>query len=299
MSRYPTVLLFSVLMAGTVFAEPQSVASDDPKPGTLTAGNWNPSVKRRLNEVIERNRGNKSAYAVFDFDYTMVIGDLSYTLIWRILEREKIDPVRWWKDYRDVFRSQGDAAGVAWRSKLFEKYTSQELTDLAREAIAADLKRGRMVRDALVPTEKRGLAFAAEMLELVRELKAAGIAVYVVSGSRREALRVATDGSFGISLPPDRVFGANDGVVTGEKPAFIRRRIAPRHDGADPVLVAGDSIGDYTMLTEFKGTQARLLFRRKWRERKMNELAEDPSVLVQGRDEPRGCYLPSSQSVYP
>lgn len=267
--------------------------------GMLTAGNWNPPVKKRLGEVIEKNRGRKDAYAVFDFDYTMVIGDLSYTLIWHILEKEGRDTAAFWNEYRKIYRAEGDAAGVAWRSKVFEKYSSEELTALAKEAIAADLKRGRLEKVPGLRYEKRGLVFAPEMLELVRELRAAGITVYVVSGSRREALLSATGMDFGFKIPPECVFSANDGVITGEKPAFIRKHIMPRHGGAEPVLVVGDSIGDYGMLTEFRKTKARLLFRRSWREKEMDDLAASGDVLVQGRDETRGCYVPSSESVYP
>ena len=290
---------FLCAVALAAFAASAAVAATEHVCGMLTTGNWNPPVKKRLSEVIEKNCGRMSAYAVFDFDYTMAIGDLSYTLIWHILEKEGRDTTAFWNEYRKIYFAKGDAAGVAWRSKVFDRYSSEELTALAKEAIAADLKRGRLEKVTGLRHEKRGLVFAPEMLELVRELRAAGIAVYVVSGSRREALLAATGKDFGFKLPPECVFSANDGVVTGQKPAFIRKHILPRHGGAEPVLVAGDSMGDYGMLTEFKKTQARLLFTRNWREQEMKDLAADPSVLVQGRDETKGCYVPSSESVYP
>ena len=52
----------------------------------LAPGGWNPVVRERLNALIERNRGNPDAYAVFDFDYTAAIGDLSYVCMWELLE---------------------------------------------------------------------------------------------------------------------------------------------------------------------------------------------------------------------
>ena len=52
----------------------------------LKPGGWNPETRARLDAVIDRNRGNSDAYAVFDFDYTAAIGDLSYLCMWRMFE---------------------------------------------------------------------------------------------------------------------------------------------------------------------------------------------------------------------
>ena len=52
----------------------------------LPPGGWVPAVRERINALIERNRGNPDAYAVFDFDYTTAIGDLSYACMWRLME---------------------------------------------------------------------------------------------------------------------------------------------------------------------------------------------------------------------
>ena len=40
-----------------------------PSEGPLSPGGWNPAVRERLNALIERNRGNPDAYAVFDFGF--------------------------------------------------------------------------------------------------------------------------------------------------------------------------------------------------------------------------------------
>ena len=158
--------------------------------------------------------------------------------------------------------------------------------------------------DATVPSEKRGFTIAKEMRELIASLRAAGIDVYIVSGSDTALLRVAAGAEFGLGFPADHVFGRDSGVIAGRKHEFVRSRIAPRHHGTEPVLVAGDSMGDYAMLTEFKGLQTGLLFHRNWRERKMHDLAESASaanarILVQGRDETRGVFIRSNRSVFP
>ena len=185
---------------------------------------------------------------------------------------------------------------------MFRGYAPQELAALARLAIPDEMARPGLRPDAIVPSEKRGFVIAKEMRELIANLRAAGIDVYIVSGSDTSILRVATGKEFGLCFPEDHVFGRDSGVIAGRKPDFIRDRIAPRHHGAEPALVVGDSMGDYAMFTEFKDLQAGLLFHRNWREREMWELAESAAgkgrILVQGRDEFRGVYIPFARSVF-
>jgi hypothetical protein len=123
-----------------------------------------------------------------------------------------------------------------------------------------------------------------------------------------EIIKALQYADFGFDLDPTCVFGSDfktdaagrylpemkEGCVkTGEKPEFIRAHIAPRHHGAEPILTAGDSMGDYKMLVEFNDLQLALLFLRNWREPKLHELAaRGGCVVVQGRDEARGCFIP-------
>ena len=329
----------------------------------LTPGGWNPVVRERLDALVERNRGNPDAYAVFDFDYTTAMGDLSYVCMWHILERfafqtddyramftvgvppvlateanaladsaEKLKPLagtdlsgnsewrafvrRYWRLYRNLVKEIGEYKAYLWRVRLFAGYTPEGLRMLAREAIAQALASGvGLRRDANAPTEKRGLVITPEIKNLFGELRKAGIAVYIVSGSFTEVLKVATAPDFGLGLPPGNVFGcslkrdasgryipemADGGVQYGRKPEFIRAHIAPRHHGAEPVLTAGDSMGDYAMLTEFKDLQLALVMRRNWNKPPMRELVERGGrVVAQGRDEVRGCFIPTPESIEP
>ena len=330
--------------------------------GPLSPGGWNPATRARLNALIERNRGNPDAYAVFDFDYTTAIGDLSYVCMWELLESFalKVDdfhalmsaglppeyksdmdalgqlavqlkplagqdltanPVwrefanRFWTFYRRYYVDIGDYNAYVWRSRLFAGYTPAELRELARRALSKVIGHGRLWRDVNAPKEKRGMVFAPEIKELFRELRKAGIAVYIVSGSFQEQLFAATGPEFGLDLDPACVFGADfkkdasgrylpemaEGCVkSGEKPTFIRAHIAPRYHGAEPILTAGDSIGDYTMLTEYKDLQLALVFIRDWKQPEMSELvARGGRVVAQGRDESRGCYIPELRCIEP
>lgn len=329
----------------------------------LQPGGWEPSVRERLDALIDRNRGNPDAYAVFDFDYTTAIGDLSYVCIWHILERldfkvddwrglltggvapclgdeagklaeiaEKLRPLsgtdltankewcdfirRYWALYRRLGDEVGEAAACSWRTRVFTGYTPADLRRLAKTAAMQAIASGKgLHRDANASTEKRGFAIAPEMKNLFAELREAGITVYFVSGSFQEALAAMTSPEFGLGIPEDNVFGADlqqdaagrymptakEGCVqSGRKPEFIREHIASRHHGAEPVLAAGDSMGDYTMLTEFDSLQLALLFARNWKEPEMHALADGGGrVAVQGRDETRGCFVPSARSIEP
>lgn len=329
----------------------------------LQPGGWVPSVRERLDALIERNRGNPNAYAVFDFDYTTAIGDLSYVCMWHILERfefrvddyremltggitpglraeaeavagiaEKLKPFagsdltgrpewrefirRYWALYRNLADEVGDSGACLWRVRIFTGHTPASLRAVAKAAVARALAAGGGLHvDANAPTEKRGFAITPEIKNLFAELKKAGIAVYIVSGSLQAPLAGVTDSEFGLGLSPECVFGSDlkldsegryvpqmkeGGVKTGRKPEFIRAHIAPRHNGAEPVLTAGDSIGDYTMLTEFKDLQLALVFARNWKKAPMRELvARGGRVVAQGRDEVRGCFIPQPTSIEP
>ena len=331
----------------------------------LRPGGWNPETRARLDAVVERNSGNPDAYAVFDFDYTTAIGDLSYLCIWRTLEtmefrvdglaerlvdgippqfhdearavaalagsvkkaasEKKVSPTelsewrefvrRYWALYRSFTGHMPERDIVRWRLRVFEGLEPEWLTDATREAIAAMRGRKGLWRDPVAGTEKRGFAIPPEMLDLFGELRRAGIAVYIVSASPREMLLGATGPDSGLGIDQANVFGmelgrddkgrvlpepADGGVKSRRKQEFIMSRIAPRHHGAEPVLTAGDSMGDYAMLTEFKDLQLALVFLRNWRERTMHDLvASGGRVVAQGRDEGRGVFIPELKCIDP
>ena len=345
----------NIVFAG-VFAAGAALAA-------LKPGGWEPSARERLDALVERNRGNPDAYAVFDFDYTTAIGDLSYVCMWHMLERfdfktgdyrtmltggvtpglaqeanaiagiaERLKPFagtdltgrddwrefvrRYWALYRNLAREVGEYRAYLWRVRLFTGYTPDDLRRLAKDAVSKALAAGGGLRaNANGTAEKRGLAIPPEIKDLFAELNRAGIAVYIVSGSFQEVLAAMTSPEFGLGLSPANVFGADlkkdasgryipemaDGCVkSGHKPEYIRAHIAPRPHGAEPVLTAGDSMGDYGMLTEFKDLQLALLFHRNWRERELHDLAAGGGrVVVQGRDEGRGCFVPQRNSIPP
>lgn len=309
---------------------------------TLT-GNWEPSVKAGLEELLPPTPYSLpptpySPYAVFDFDYTLALGDSSYTCHWRILETrdfrgddmvkimtegvpekyhadikaflEAADGVetckRYWPIYRKIFNELGEAFGCEWRARLFSGYSNEELSKLALDAMREGMANGVYRRDKNVPSEKRGFVILPEVIELLRALREAGIKTYVVSGSYSAVLKVATGKELGLDVDPDCVFGCDTGVEAGRKTDFIRKYLAPKHGGKDPILVAGDSMGDYAMFTELKGVKKALVFARENKrdvDRPIRELiaaapGPDGKYLVQGRDEPNGRLIPTHESRF-
>jgi phosphoserine phosphatase len=169
---------------------------------------------------------------------------------------------------------------------------------------------------------RTGIRTTPEIANLMHTFQAAGIDVYVVSASAEDVVRVfATNPKYGYGLAPDHVLGirlAKDEsdrylpalqagwpvTVYHGKVDAIQAAIA-RVGGRGPVFVAGDSDGDYNMMTEFPDTQLVLIVNRlmggsigKLSAEAARELGRlDAKYLFQGRDENTGLWLPSEQTI--
>ena len=319
-----------------------------------------------LNALIVRNRGNPDAYAVFDFDNTTAIGDISNVCQWRMLEtlafkadfaaalksgipagyhsrvdamakllpslkslnesvRVETDAWRvlatgYWTLYRDLLNECGTDVGYPWIGHLFAGYTSMEYQAFAKSAAQQMLARkSGLWQVPYVPDRfPRGFALTPEARDLFRALREAGITPYIVSASNRELVLGMLDPVFGLEVAPDCAFGyrlrqdaagrylpSYDESWTRPqahgKVTIIRTQIAPRHHGAEPVLTAGDSMGDYNMFTEFPKLQAALIYNRNPKAGPLADLIRNapgdrPRLLVQGRDTASGCLIPSHRS---
>lgn len=88
----------------------------------------------------------------------------------------------------------------------------------------------------------------------------------------------ASNKSYGYNLSSDSVYGMRlemngDNMLPNintvihkhrlKESEVINKYLKPKHGGKDPLLVAGDSEGDVNMLSEYKGTKALLLMKRK------------------------------------
>lgn len=206
-----------------------------------------------------------------------------------------------------------------WVLYLFTGMTSDEIQKLAKEANdfgignrlgnytleSSDKLKGKAGK--IVYTYKSGLRTQPEIANLFYYFKDNGIDVYVVSASLEDVVEVfATDPSYGYNLEPANVFGMRlekqgNKYITEYKKGYpqtqtkgkveiINEFIKPNYDNKDPLLVAGDSIGDYNMLTEFKGTKNLLLMKR---EGKLDDLVKDERAIIQKRNSQTGLFIPN------
>lgn len=242
---------------------------------------------------------------------------------------DNLDQIRQTPEYQD-FRAKlwalsagvdatfGYETGCLWILRLFDGMSDDEISGLARDAASAALEQERIEDQVWTSPDlgeagvvevpvSLGIGITPEMKDLYRALREAGIDVYVCSASMEKVVAtVACDPAFGLEVPRERVFGIR--LQGGDyapgyphthhegKVELIRKYIAPHHGGAGPVLVAGDSEGDYNMLTEFDSMRVGLLLNcgRTDAFGKFVSTAQPP-YFVQGRDKARKRFLPDDK----
>ena len=257
----------------------------------------------------------------YNFLYNNYIKDKKMSL-------EKVKATEEFKDFRGKLAFLYEAIGGSfshdiaypWVLYLFDNMTVNEVQKLAKEAndFGIGNKLGKYViesSDKLTGEAgkvryeyKSGLRTQPETANLFHEFEKNGIKVYIVSASLEDIVKVfASDKSYGYNLSPGSVYGMRlkmDGnkyraeykhgypqTQTKGKVEVINRYLKPKHGGKDPILVAGDSIGDANMLSEYKGTKVLLLMKRKG---KLDDLAKDARALVQKRNEQTGLFVPEN-----
>ena len=178
-----------------------------------------------------------------------------------------------------------------------------------------------------------GLTFTDELKDLYATLQANGIDVYSVSASPFDTVLAANE-TMGYNLPEDHVYAmrnklGEDGRYINEynydwggegkyaqtqgegKSTIITNFIAPQYDNAGPLMVFGDSSGDWNMMTDWMesgDTELGVIFNRYrkpssdpiWQG--SNEAAQsigdpDARFVLQGRDENTGELRPSEKSI--
>lgn len=228
--------------------------------------------------------------------------------------------------YNGVAGSVDAVAACRWILHLVKGATKEQLQGLVREAYESAMKEGGAKKVTWESPEMglagkrsvtfdRGMAKTVEMEHLYSTLSANGIVVYICTASLEDIVEaIAPVEKYGFNIPEDRIWGmrqymTEDGKYTGillddytptveeGKTVDIREFIAPLHGGKDPVLVAGDSNGDYSMLSSFDGLETGLIINRNMGE-PLKSLYGKEGYLLQGRDAAAGKFIHSSQSEY-
>lgn len=160
---------------------------------------------------------------------------------------------------------------------------------------------------------KTGINFPKEMRNLYAYFMNNGIEVYVCSASFIDVIIAsANTKKYGYNVPVKNIyamqlkknsegryinqFNTNYFQTQGEgKEKTINKFIKPLHNNLDPIFVAGDSSGDYEMLTRYKSMQLGLIIDRNKKE--MNKLIDNKKYVLQGRNENTGSFIPLKKSV--
>ena len=170
---------------------------------------------------------------------------------------------------------------------MFHGLTYPEVDALMKEGIAAQVAKGHL-GDVVWESPEMGeagkvsyiipdgLALSKEMRNLYKALPENGIDVYVYSASMEAVVEAMACNPAYLGLDTAQVFSlrlvkGEDGLVSQDylpgyvqpyktgKTEAIRTYTTPKYDGRDPVLIGGDSNGDYSMLTSFPGMRVGLI----------------------------------------
>lgn len=257
---------------------------------------------------------------------------------------EKIKETDQYKDFsaklRYLYEAVGDSfssdISYPWVTYLFTGFKSEEIHQLTEKSIDHSLKDELKYETWESPATlkgeagqvsvkfKRGVRSVVEMQNLYKTLMENGIDVYVCSASYYDVIvPYATNAKYGYNVPLENITAMRlskdaSGVIQTEldsnyaqtqgkgKTETIQKLIATKHGNKAPILIAGDSNGDYAMMTDLK-IQVGIIFNRiRNTEKGIGKLAKDAVesydkadavYFLQGRDENKGILLKGRETV--
>lgn len=188
---------------------------------------WPPEAAASLDAMIARN-AHQGNYAVFDEDNTSYLHDIEESMIpyldnLGVLTRANLDaalrlvPFRDNATYRESLYSYytrlcaiDDLVCYPWAAQVFSGLTLRQLKGHVDDLMALNgtISTTYYDGDVAVLYEVSPPRVFTGQVELYNRLMANGIAVYVVSASSEELVRmVASDPRYGYNVPPERVIG--------------------------------------------------------------------------------------------
>lgn len=235
--------------------------------------------------------------------------------------------------YEAINDSYGPDIGYPWVIYLFGGLSVEQVSALAEES--NDFNLGEALRKVKYTSPKslpgqagvvttahtHGLRLTPEIAALMNALRAHGIDVYVSSASLEEVVRVfACSPKYGYRVAPENVLGLRlerSGEVFAPeylkgwplnwgpgKSIVIRRELVAKK-GYGPLMVLGDSDGDYDMLRDFPETQLGVIVNRL-KKGKIGSLCKlgseqigrsDSRFVLQGREERTGQWTPDEKTL--
>lgn len=226
-------------------------------------------------------------------------------------------------------RARSDAReDYCWMSFLLTNYTSEEVYNLCQEAFAYVKKetprRVNFISPDIETSAGRveisifvGLGDIDEMAKLYKDLEVNGIDVYIVSASFIDIVRAfATSGANAYGFDKDKVLGLRlekdkDGkIIPSLDPVYSPtlkegkvetiNNLIKNPNNYGPIMVGGDSDGDYAMLTRFDQTELGLIIDRdiggKINDLKALALEGDGKYHLQARDVRAKTFIKEKRS---
>jgi phosphoserine phosphatase len=258
-------------------AEP-IVARSDP---ALQLQHWPADAAKALSTMIVKN-ANQSNYAVFDMDNTSWRYDLEESLLpflenRGILTRETLDPTLKLIEYKDTANfteslysyynrlcEVNNFVCYPWAAQIWSGLSLRDLKCYVDELMAYNttIPVKYWDGDEVVSSTVSPPRIFRGQVELYNALMDNGIAVYVVSASHEELVRmVASDPKYGYNVPPKNVIGVTTmlkNVTTGDLTnARIQIEAGTYDYEANLDLVVGPYL--YTPATWYAGKWAAIL----------------------------------------
>lgn len=230
----------------------------------------------------------------------------------------------------------GAEYGYPWVLFLIAGYTIEEVKVIAKEAISLELGNRIEVQTwettASFPVKslvesysfRTGLRILPEMQNLISTFKNHGIEVFIVSASFKPVIEVFSGiGTFGYNVPAENIIAMqlatnSEGVIMpyfkeGWVKTFRQGKVEAVNQviklglgkNYDPLFAAGDSDGDFEMLTGFPQMKLGLIWNRvkggdigKLSQKAVDALTTPkPEYILQGRNENTGMSIPFSESI--
>ena len=178
-----------------------------------------------------------------------------------------------------------------WMSFLLKNYKSEEVYSLCKRAFAL-MKKGKIREEELISPDIKskagrvsikyfvGIRVLDEMVDLYKSLEENGIDCYIVSASFIDIVRAfATDKDNDYRMDKKKVLGLrlmkddegrilpkfdrNFPITIREGKVQTINKLIKNDRNYGPIMVGGDSDGDYNMLTGFDETEIALIINRK------------------------------------
>lgn len=196
----------------------------------------------------------------------------------------------------------------------YKNMSYEELEKLIEEAISyhnnSEFGIENWIYENNISTYKIGLKIANEMSELIKRLHNNNIDVYVISASTFEVVdSVLKPLKKYISkiyakkiINKNNIFTGlldeNELRITSLDKKIIIEDILKQKYNKDPIIVAGDSMGDFDMLTGFKNTKISILIDRNRNDKFQNLLnISDNRYMKQCVDENLGIFISKEKSI--